>query len=586
MPCGSAFGIETCANRGVALQSFAPPSLKEKESVEAKVQSEVSGSAETGDDIMCPSRIPNQQILHELNQANGITAEHRNGCLQWLLEQNDLGLRELISRYMASMQQNQDAGRIVRNPVVPEIIRGAMPISPDETVDILGIGGMFAYLNTLYHVHKHGGKHAIITNPNDIFTFSGWTVHPEEDMDQRLIEMFQTKSILMNEAKRILGLSPDPQSLCFKAFRIDYRGIIGGLGRDFRQGLKNFKVPLQYGALELTDRDQRWAKTNLQRNAATLGALEQMNLIGDNPQRDVINLCGRVVFEVAEEGKIAWKTRLKEQYGLTGKRLSLEEVQKVYGAPLPILQDMRDGKIEAVRYPGGHFVLGFKENALKSAREKGVRVYDNATVTKILVDDVSEKYAAAVKLANGRMRIILANVLLMALGDFTEDVIAIDGVSALFVILTEDVQYRIYPTGMGEGGTIHVVPVWSGHTVRHGKKLYYHLGKATDGAILGRAPGAPKFLRPDRGFLLHLGAHLKRMAPAGSSFIWLAATECGRPVSARQGYTVKPLLPEDRGDRKGLMGQAPLSFKATGGCGLGGNTAIIPEVQEILDRRS
>jgi hypothetical protein len=541
------------------------------------------GTQETQDEIMRPP--PNQQILDELNRGNGITAEHWKASRQWLLDQGDPELRELLSRYTDSMQQDQNHGWIAQKPVAPEIVRGVIPPSPDETVDILGIGGMFAYLNTLYHVHKHGGKHAIITKPDDIFTFSGWTVHPEEDMDQRLIEMFQTKSMLMNEANRILGLSPDPQSLRFKAFRIDYRGIVAGFGRNFREGLKNFKVPLQYGMLEFTDHDQRWAKTNLQRNAATLAALGQMNLIGSDRHRHVINLCGRVVFEVAAEGKIPGKTRLKEKCGLTGERLSREEVEKVYGAPLPILHEMRAGKIEAVRYPGGHFVLGFKENALQSAREKGVRVYDNATVTRILVDDLAGKHAAAIRLPNGRERMILANVLLMALGDFAEDVITVDGVSALFAILTENEQYKIYPTGMGEGGTIHVVPVWTGQTVQQGKKIFFHLGKATDGAILGRTPGAPKSLYPDRDFLYHLGAHLRRMIPAGSNFIWLAATECGRPVSARQGYSVKPLLPE-RGDRKNRMKQAPLSFIATGGCGLGGNTAILPEVQDFLDHRS
>jgi hypothetical protein len=181
---------------------------------------------------MSQPRTPNQQVLQELNRANGITAEYWNDCLQWLLEQGDRNLRELIGRYIASMHRDQNPDWSTRKPAVPEIVRGAIPQSADETVDLLGIGGMSAYLNLLYHAHKHGGKHGIVTHPNDIFTFSGWTLHPEEDMDQRLIEMFRTKSMFVNEVKRILGLSPDPQSLRYKSFRIDYRGIIRSLGHD------------------------------------------------------------------------------------------------------------------------------------------------------------------------------------------------------------------------------------------------------------------------------------------------------------------------------------------------------------------
>jgi hypothetical protein len=57
-------------------------------------------------------------------------------------------------------------------------------------------------------------------------------------------------------------------------------------------------------------------------------------------------------------------------------------------------------------------------------------------------------------------------------------------------------------------------------------------------------------------------------------------------VSARQGYGIKALKPEE-GARPHLPlspeRNLPGSFVATGGCGLGGNTAIIPEVQRVLD---
>jgi len=64
-----------------------------------------------------------------------------------------------------------------------------------------------------------------------------------------------------------------------------------------------------------------------------------------------------------------------------------------------------------------------------------------------------------------------------------------------------------------------------------------------------------------------------------------AATECGRPVSAYQGYSIGPLLHREERSKRAQAGPH-VELKATGGCGLGGNTAIIPEVQEILDRRS
>ncbi len=534
---------------------------------------------------MKTGQMPNKECVIQLNMANGVSESERQAALRLFQESGNPQLVKLIGHYLASMNQDLNSDWLAQKPPFPEIVKGKLPDSAPETVDIMGIGGMFAYLNVLYQAYKHGGRHCIVTNPRDIFTFSGWTVHPEEDMDQRLIEMFQTKAMLVNEGKRILGLAAKPQSLRYKSFRIDYGGLLALVAESPRELMKNLKVALHYSLLELTDTEKRYAITNLKRNAATLGALEQMGLIGDDPGHHVANLCSRVVFEVTGEAKIAWKNRLKEQFGLVGKHLTPAEVETIYGADIGIIDDIRAGKIAAVRYPGGHFVTGYRENALQAAKEKNVLVYDNAIATRIIVDPEAGKHAVNIKLADGEEKTVIADVLLVALGDYARDIITVDGVSTLFAIITENSGYRIHPAGMGEGGTIHVVPVWAVQAFRDGKKFYYHLGKATNGAIMGRNPWHPKSLAPDRAFLLHLEANLKRIAPPGATFLWLAATECGRPVSAHQGYGIAPLLNQKKYS-KSSPANHPLNFKATGGCGLGGNTAIIPEVQEMLVRRS
>jgi len=527
----------------------------------------------------------NNDVLNEFNKANGISITQRDNVLELLRQKAPETVSKLISRYFASMGQDREPGWLAQRPSQPEIIPGAVPETADEVVDILGIGGMFAYLNVLYQAHKNGGRHCIVTNPHDIFTFSGWTLHPEEDMDQRLIEMFQTKFLFLNEAKRILGFSDEPRSIRYKSFRIDYRNMLAQVKANPGELIKNLKVALQYTALEFTDAEKRYARANLERNAATIDALKQMGRIGNDPGRDIVNMCGRVVFEVEGEAGVEWKNRLKEQFGLVGKRLTPSEVRAIYGADIKIIDDMNAGRITAFQYPGGHFLTGYRQNALEAAQAKNVLVYDNAVATKIIVDRQAGKHAVSIRLAEGEERTVIADVLLVALGDYADNVITVDGISTLFVIVTDNDRYRIHPTGMGEGGTIHVVPVWSVQSLEKGEKLYYHLGKATNGAIMGRNPGRHKSLYSDRGFLTHLEAHLKRIAAPHSTFVWLAATECGRPVSAKQGYSVHPLRTAKRRG-KGSSPHMPMSFKATGGCGLGGNTAIIPEVQKILDRRA
>jgi hypothetical protein len=46
---------------------------------------------------------------------------------------------------------------------------------------------------------------------------------------------------------------------------------------------------------------------------------------------------------------------------------------------------------------------------------------------------------------------------------------------------------------------------------------------------------------------------------------------------------VTPLKSSDPKRASGI-GTKPINFEAAGGCGLGGNTPIIPEVQEVLDK--
>jgi len=68
-------------------------------------------------------------------------------------------------------------------------------------------------------------------------------------------------------------------------------------------------------------------------------------------------------------------------------------------------------------------------------------------------------------------------------------------------------------------------------------------------------------------------ANLKKILPADAALIWITATECGRPVVADQSYRVKsPSL-------------KPLVIDIAGGCGLGGNTPVIPQVQKTLEKR-
>jgi glycine/D-amino acid oxidase-like deaminating enzyme len=295
-----------------------------------------------------------------------------------------------------------------------------------------------------------------------------------------------------------------------------------------------------------------------------------------------LNMEGRIVFELPDEPTVYLKKKFKSLYGLEGRTLSPEAVEATYGDRLPVCEDLKSGRLKAVSYPGGYFLAGFKENALGAAREKGVTVYDDAFVAKITIDSNAAKHAVEIWVG-GEKKTIIADIVLLAAGDYGHDIIPVDGISTLFVVRTENSAYRIRPTGMGQGGTIHIVPVWKLGS-KEGEKTYlYHLGKATNGAIVGRDPRKPKSIYLDNAFYTHLETHLKRILPSDGKLIWLTFTECSRPVTARQGYVVGPLK---RSDSKQTLipGNVPINFEAAGGCGLGGNTPIIPEVQAVLDR--
>lgn len=515
-------------------------------------------------------------IITAFNLKNGVSAKEREAALRFCLQSAPSAVTALIGNYLAAMDQDRTGDWLNRKPPRPVIVSGRLPSTADATVDVMGIGGLFAYLNVWVHAHRQGGSCCVVTNPHDIFTFSGWTIHPEEDMDQRLIDMFQTWPLLRNELRRLIGLAEGPESLRFKAFKIDYGAALGVLARDPGEFLKIVTVALRYAAYEYTDRRHLHAETNLQRVTATIAALEHMGRIGSDPDTHVVNLCGRVVFEVTAETPVVAKRGLKEKYGLLGKELTPEEVATTYGAEIAMLDEIRQGRIRAVAYRGGSFLAGYRQNALRAMQQLGVVVHDQAIVHTILVDPQSGRHAVTLTTETGKEVTVIADRLLLSLGGYEHGVISVEGISTLFVVRTANERYRIHPTGMGEGGTIHVVPVWTLPCNEEGGRVFYHLGKATDGAVMGRDPRRPKSLANDQAYLLHLQSHLQRIIPADSTLLWLAATECGRPVCAEQHYSIHPLRP--------ATGRTP-SFEASGGCGLGGNTAVIPEVQAQLRSR-
>jgi len=519
------------------------------------------------------SDMTNKTLLQAFNRKNGISDTESDEILELFLQKGAKPVQALLSQSIAAMNQDIFPEWMSRKPARPEIFYGKIADTADAAFDVIGIGGMFAYLNLLSYAFRHGGRHCIITNPNEIFTFAAWTLHPEEDMDQRLVPMFRTRWLAINELLRILRLSRSPEHLRYKAFKIDYAGGLRTLMNNPLEFVKLLKVNLLYILGEFTRAENRYAEINLERNRATLEALSAMGRIGEDPDYHILNLCGRIVFELPEEKALPMKRHFKKTYGLEGRRLSEPEVAELYGDRIGILEKVRNGRLHPVLYKGGHFWAGYKENALNAARSLGVEVFEEAAATRILIDPYAEKCAVSFR-AGKREETKIAKMALLAAGGFGRDIIPVDGVSAMFAVQTERKTYRLFPTGIGEGGTIHMVPVNTLRVKKRNKTYFYHLGKATNGAAVGRNSKSPKRVHRDRDFITHLECSLKDILPDDGRLIWLTFTECGRPVVSGQGYRIDRFSPHQ-----------PICFEASGGCGLGGNTPIIPQVQTALKKR-
>lgn len=519
------------------------------------------------------SDVTNKTLLKAFNRKNGISDTEGEEILELFLQKGAKPVHDLLSKSIAAMNQDIFPEWMSRKPARPEITYGKIIDTADAAFDIIGIGGMFAYLNLLSFAFRHGGRHCIITNPNDIFTFAAWTLHPEEDMDQRLVPMFRTRWVAINELLRILRLSRKPDHLRYKAFTIDYSGSLRTLMNNPLEFVKLIKVNLFYILGEFSRAENRYAKINLERNRATVEALTAMGRIGEDPDYHILNLCGRIVFELPEEKTLPMKRYFKKTYGLEGRRLSEAEVVELYGERIGILEKVKSGRLHPVLYKGGHFWAGYKENALNAARSLGVEVFEEAAATRIIIDRYAEKCAVSFR-AGKQEKTKIAKMVLLAAGDYGRDIIAVDGVSTMFAVQTESKTYRLFPTGIGEGGTIHIVPVSTIRVQKGNKTLYCHLGKATNGAVVGRNSKTPKRVYRDSDFISHLESSLQHILPGDGRLIWLTLTECGRPVVSGQGYRVDGFGPH-----------RPICFEASGGCGLGGNTPIIPQVQTALKKR-
>jgi hypothetical protein len=343
---------------------------------------------------------------------------------------------------------------MARRPSRPIVARGRLPGDTDteDEFDIIGVGGMFAYLNLLVHANRRKGRYCIVTHPHDIFTYSAWTLHPEEDMDQRLVSMFQSFSFLKESLKRLMKGPENPESLSFKSFKIDYTALFSLFKTNPSEFFKIVRLALRYFGEELTGPADRYARINLGRNAATVAAFKVLDRIGSEPDRDFLDWTGRLVLGVNGEPVSRVKEELKREFGLEGVRLSPEEVAAAFGAPIPITSEVREGALIARRLPGGHFWAGFKENALDAARGRGVTVYPEAEAMRIVHDAAARKTAVTFREASGEEKTVTGRNLLVALGDYPRGVIPVDGVSVLFVVRTEIRGYRIFPTAMGEGG--------------------------------------------------------------------------------------------------------------------------------------
>jgi hypothetical protein len=522
---------------------------------------------------------PNRKVLLAMNRKNGVAEPERRAVEARFRAAGGPSLERIFDQYAASMDGDVHPAWTVSRPARPRYEIGPLPENPDLRVDVLGVGGLSAALNTLYQAHKHPGPCALITHPHDVWTFAAWTLHPEEDMDQRLVAMYRTFPLVVDELRGFLGLRPGPEKAAYKSFRIDYpelaRLMVAAPG-----AFGNFlRVAGSYVFHEFTDHSLRFAHANLARNAATLFAVREMGLMGDRPDRDLIHPMGRIVYERPGEPTTPGKVHLKGMYGLDAIDLSPAAVGRAHGGKVPIMAEVAAGTVRAAGYAGGRFLPGFRENLFAALKARDGAVFEGAEARAVRRDPRTGRHAVIARTAAGGTVTVEAEHLLMALGRY-ERLIAVDGISTLFAVRTTDPDYRLFPAGMGEGGNIHIVPAGTVHAREGEHGVHYHLGKATNGAVMGRHPLAPKRIAPDLDFWIHLEVNLRKLLPGDGRLIWLYASECGRPVSARQGYSIRPIFAE-----KASASDGPVSLDISGGCGLGANTAVLPDVQALLDAR-
>ncbi|MFP4030879.1 MAG: hypothetical protein ACLFTV_04865 [Desulfococcaceae bacterium] len=522
---------------------------------------------------------PNRKVLQAMNRKNGVAEPERRAVAERFRAAGGPSLDRIFHQYAASMDGDVRPAWSASRPPEPRFETGPLPEHSDLRVELLGVGGLAAAMNTLYQAHKHRGPCALVTHPHDVWTFAAWTLHPEEDMDQRLVAMYRTFPLLVDELRGFLGLRPGPLRPEYKSFRIDYPALARLMVSD-PEAFGNFiRVAGTYVFHEFTDRSLRFARANLARNGATLRAVREMGLMGDRADRDLIHPMGRIVYERPGEPTTAGKVRLKREYGLDALDLPPEAVRRAYGSEVPVMAEVAAGTVRAAGYAGGRFLPGFRENLFAALEARTGTVFEGAVARTIRRDPVTGRHAVVAETGAGETVTVVADHLLLALGRY-DGLIPVDGLSTLFAIRTTDPDYKLFPTGMGEGGNIHIVPAGTARAREGEHGVHYHLGKATNGAVMGRHPLAPKRIGPDIDFWIHLEANLRKLLPPDGRLVWLYAAECGRPVSARQGYTVRPLFEESGGSDSEFI-----ALNISGGCGLGANTAILPDVQALLDAR-
>jgi glycine/D-amino acid oxidase-like deaminating enzyme len=92
---------------------------------------------------------------------------------------------------------------------------------------------------------------------------------------------------------------------------------------------------------------------------------------------------------------------------------------EIFGSRVEIINHMEKGGIRAMFYPGGHFLAGFKHNAMKAAEELGMVTFEPAVAKAIRIDPVARRHAVTVETADGKLKRIIADNLLMAFSGWT-----------------------------------------------------------------------------------------------------------------------------------------------------------------------